>query len=304
MPQIEVFLADGFPALSLTLVSEPLRVANRELLDARFGVRLISERGGTVASSGLLSVPTEPIAETRPDVVLMLASYHPERSITQATLGWLRRRARGGALMGCVDTAALVFARAGLLDRHPAAAHAEAIHGFRRQFPEEFFLETLYDFAPPRCSSAGGVATMDMTLALIAQYADPALSRRVAAVLTHPAATPPPQAAMPARLDRHLAAAVETMQANLRDPLAISVIAARAGVPGWQLTRLFRRHLQATPSRYYLNLRLARARDMLRNSQLRVGEIAGDCGFENLESFSRAYRRRYGLPPSQDRALP
>ncbi len=305
--RIDIVLADGFPLLSLALVSEPLRVANRESLGQVYDWRYLSNGGGVVHSSSGIAIPTVAMDEQPSDAVILLSSYHPETALTPELMRWLRKKAREGTLMGCVDTGALVFAEAGLLRGRPAAAHFEAIPGYSAQYPQEMFIDRLFDFNPPRCSSAGGVATFDMTLAMIGHFSGTALADRVAGILTYlPSDHPGTQGRASGDrtlglVNKDLARAVEIMVQTLQAPVAIADISARTNVPAWHLTRLFRRHLHRSPAAYYLGLRLERARNLLRNSHHRVGEIASLCGFENHETFTRAYRREYGLAPSQDR---
>lgn len=309
MPDISVVLSDDFPVLSLTLITEPLRVANRELARPLFTWRLVSEKGGRISSSSGFEVDTAPLDNGKPDALILLTSYGPDRSATGTVLAWLRRMDRAGCLMGCVDTGALVFARAGLLNRRPAAAHHEAIVGFAREFPGKLFVDRRFDFAPPRFSSAGGIATADMTLALIAHFAAPAVATRVAAILNYAPPDRTRTGSAPASADRLeaispvLAQAVDLMRTNLSSPLEVSRISLACGVPGWKLTRLFKRHLHHSPAAYYLSLRLDQAQDMLRNSSLSVGDIASECGYDNIESFSRSYKTRHGRPPSRDRSV-
>lgn len=308
MRQIDIVLTDGFPALSLTLLTEPLRVANREHLEEAFAWRFLSLNGGPMRSSSGIELTSDAIDESSRDAAILLSSYHPEAAATPALKRWLRGQARSGVLMGCVDTAALIFAEAGLLANRPAAAHFEALPGYVAQYPERLFVDRLCDFSPPRCSSAGGVATMDMTLALIAHYSGPQLSQRVSEILTyippdHPGAQ---ERLLPDRslayVNRNLARAVDIMLATLHAPISIETIAARLDLPVWHLAQLFKRFLRTSPSAYYRHLRLERARNMLRNSHHAVGEVGLLCGFVNHETFTRAYRREYGCPPSTDRS--
>ncbi len=301
---VHVHIADGFPVLSLTLVTEPLRVANREMGREAFTWRVVSEEGGARRSSSGMPVDTVALPQSPPDVAILLASYQPERSAGTATLAWLRKLDRHGSLLGCVDTGALVFARAGLLVTRPAAAHAEAIPGFQRQFPGSLFVDRLHDFTPPRCSSAGGVSTLDMTLALIAHFSDARIARRVAEILNHtPVMADLPASRLPGSVPGALRDAVAIMEANLGAPIRVADIARQLDLPVWKLNRLFQASLHTSPTHFYLRRRLARARDMLRNTTLSVGEIAEDCGYGNADVFSRAYRKEYGCPPSRDRAL-
>ena len=307
MFEIDLFLTDGFPALSLTLITEPLRVANREELKPIFRWRFLSETGGDLLSSSGLKIRTEKIGKSDARTCLLLTSYHPERAVGKEGLAWLRHRARMGCLMGCIDTGALIFAEAGLLNEHPAAAHFEAISAFSRQYPQEMFIDRLFDYSPPRCSSAGGVSTLDLTLALISHFRDEGLAGRVAEILTYerPEGTGRDQKLIRSLrgVNRSLGQAVELMLAHQVDPLPIRELAKICGLPDWKLRRLFMRYLHMGPREYYLGIRLGRAREMLRNSHLKIGEVAVECGFENLESFSRSYKRRYDCCPSQDRGF-
>ena len=307
---ITIVVGEGFPLLSLSLVSEPLRVANRESPSPVFDWRVLSSDSDEPRSSSGRRFPVDGPLDTRPtDAVILLASYAPDRMRSDRLMAWLRQRAREGAVMGCVDTGALLFAEAGLLNRRPAAVHHEAIVGFRERLGEAMFADRLFDFAGDRCSSAGGVVTMDMTLALIAHFQAARLAARVAEVLNYRPLTTERAGgdfgrdwSIP-RVDRTLAKAVEIMLANVEAPIPIRTICERLDLEDWQLRRLFQRHLNTSPQEYYLELRLDRARNLLRNSPEKVRDIALMCGFPASESLSRAYRKRYGRAPSRDRTL-
>ncbi len=299
-----IHIADGFPILSLTLITEPLRVANRELGRAAFTWETVSDDGGLRHSSSGIPLSTNPLPTDGPDAAILLASYRPHASATEPAMGWFRRLDRAGCLLGCVDTGALVFAQAGLLARRPAAAHPEAIAGFHNQFPDSLFVDRMFDFSPPRFSSAGGVATLDMTLALIAHAATPRLARRVAEILTYqpPVSGWSPQT-LPHSIPQEVRDAVAIMQSNVSGPMRAGDVARSLGLPPWKLGRLFNRYLHCAPTTYFMQLRLSKARDMLRITTLPVGDIASACGYGNADVFSRAYRSQYGKPPSADRDL-
>lgn len=309
MIRIAILVSDGFPLLSLSLVTEPLRIANRESPRPVFDWRILSADGTPChASSGLAVDVAGGLDDDPADAVLLLTSYRPEKMQTRAIHTWLRRRARAGALMGCVDTGALIFAGAGLLDRRPAAVHHEALAAYREARGDKFLPDRLFDFGGDRCSSAGGVATFDMTLAMISHFRGRQLARRVAEVLYYRplnSATDEMDALLKPlkRISRDLSLAVDLMSENIETPVKISDLSQRLNLPVWRLRRLFLRHLGQSPQRYYLDLRLNRARNLLRNSGESVGTIAMMCGFPAAESLSRAYKGRYGLPPSRDRRL-
>ena len=310
MPRVAIVLTKSFPILSLTLVTEPLRVANRELAGHRWQWRILSASGGAVRSSSGFEVQTNILDDAPDDIVLLISSYAPEGALTKPLLSWLRRRARSGNLMGCVDTGAMIFAEAGLLTKTPAAVHFEALRGYREAYADQMFVDRMFDLSDNRCSSAGGVATFDMTLALIKRFNSRDLSHRVAEILTYrPTEYTGPQQKMLSetslvRMDRKLGRAVDLMLAHLSEPLSIARLSDQLALPHWTLVRLFKRHLKQSPSEYYRFLRLSQAKNLLLNSSYRINEIGALCGFDNPESFARAYKKQFGATASQTRMSP
>jgi transcriptional regulator GlxA family with amidase domain len=93
------------------------------------------------------------------------------------------------------------------------------------------------------------------------------------------------------------------MEANIREPIGQAELADYVGITVRQLQRLFRRHLGCTPSRYYLQIRLARARELLRQTGLSLVEISVLTGFVASSHFSKTYKDYFGCTPSQERRM-
>jgi transcriptional regulator GlxA family with amidase domain len=85
------------------------------------------------------------------------------------------------------------------------------------------------------------------------------------------------------------------MAANVEKPLALPQLAKSAGMTQRSLARLFETELMMSPGRYYLNIRLARARELTLQSGLSATEVALRCGFSSASAFSRACRRLRSL---------
>ena len=68
-----------------------------------------------------------------------------------------------------------------------------------------------------------------------------------------------------------------------------------------QIERLFKRHLNCVPKRYYLQMRLRRARELLLQTSMPIIDITTACGFQSPPHFSRCYRAQFGCPPSAER---
>ncbi|MCQ4437941.1 helix-turn-helix domain-containing protein, partial [Clostridioides difficile] len=73
------------------------------------------------------------------------------------------------------------------------------------------------------------------------------------------------------------------------------------GVSRRQLERLCRQYLGAMPAKYYLNLRLLKARTQLQRTSKSVVQVSLACGFSSAAHFSNAYRERFGVTPREDR---
>lgn len=83
--------------------------------------------------------------------------------------------------------------------------------------------------------------------------------------------------------------------------LPVRVLAQKAGVSEPYLYALFHQYLHSSPHKYLLNCRLRSARIRLAGSDDNIKTIAEECGFENIESFYRAFRRNSGMPPGEYR---
>ncbi len=95
--------------------------------------------------------------------------------------------------------------------------------------------------------------------------------------------------------------AITLMERTLDDPLDIAQIARRVMLSTRQVERLFQQYLGAAPKVFYVGLRLDRARTLLLHTLTPLRMVALECGFESTSHFSHAYKRVYGILPTQER---
>ena len=81
----------------------------------------------------------------------------------------------------------------------------------------------------------------------------------------------------------------------------LSFLSAELGYTKQYLIRLFKRETGKTPIAYFNELRLARGAALLLNEEKSIAEVAQGCGFDDYNYFSRAFRRCYGVSPSEYR---
>ena len=96
--------------------------------------------------------------------------------------------------------------------------------------------------------------------------------------------------------------AVQRMQdfigENISQEIRLSDLAQSSFFSPWYSYRLFREQLGITPAEYIRKLRLSRAAEALREKKAKVIDIAFDLGFSNVDTFTRAFYREFGMNPS------
>ena len=309
MPQTLCFLLlPGFSMMGLMSAIEPLRVANR-FRGELYRWRLLSLDGGPVAGSNGMSLNVD-AALALPaagDTLFVVAGFEPLAHFDQRLAHWLHRAEREGATLGGIDTGSFVLAEAGLFAGQRLTLHWEAIDTFQERFPRLTPSQELFEIDGRRITSAGGTASLDLMLTLIGRDHGEALALAVSEqfVLGRIRSRQDHQRMQIASRygvhNKKLVQVIGEMQRHSEQPLSSQALAELIRVTPRQLERLFRQHLNETPSSFYLGLRLDKARQLLRQSDLSVLEVGLACGFESSSYFSRCYRAHFATCPSQDR---
>lgn len=301
---VTVWLLPKFSMVALFCLLEPLRVANR-FGRPLFAWRLLSNDGQPVtASNGVtLAVDGTTVAPPSEDMLVVVASYEAEVTVTESQLAWLRHAAAQGRIICGLDTAAFILARAGVLKGHRVALHWESVPAFQEEFPDLEISPARYVFDERLLTGSGGTTSLDMMLDWMERIHGPALPEAVARQLMHrrqPAETEP-DTVTEARHNNTPTAVVKAlaiMEATVGAPISLASLGRRVGKSPRQLTRLFGRYLGESPHRHYLAIRLDHAQRILSESRLGVTQAAAATGFDHLAHFSRAYKARFGIPPS------
>ena len=280
---------------------EPLRAANRQSNKILFEWIVASPDGqGSTASNGMLlqvNTGTEALQECR--IVFVCAGVHVRENTNKAILNLIRRLDRNGAIIGAICTGTYVMAAAGLLDDRRCTIHWEHIDGLSEEFPNLDVTNDLFEIDGNRVTCSGGTASLDMILNLITQTHGAILAAEISDQLIHDRIREPSDRQRMELRSRigvshpKLLAVVKIMEDNLEEPLVQTDIAIK--------THLSRKYLDTTPTRYYLNLRLARARHLLRQTSMSILSVALACGFVSASHFSKCYRECYGRTPRAER---
>jgi transcriptional regulator GlxA family with amidase domain len=309
-PERFVFLLlENFTLIAFAGAIEPLRLANRMAGRTLYQWQVVSETGGPVtASNGVVLQAEAGLGEVaRGAAIVVVGGVQVKQAISRPVLTWLRRQARKGLAIGAVCTGAQVIAEAGLLDGRRCTIHWENRDSFEEDFPEIELTPNVYVIDRDRFTAAGGAASTDLMLKLIAKAHGAELATLVADQMIHTAIRSDhdeQRLSIPTRIGvRHpkLATVIHRMEAAIEDPVSPMALARDAGLSPRQLERLFRRYLGRSPKRYYMELRLAKARNLLMQTDMSVIDVALACGFASPSHFSKCYRALYKTTPYRER---
>jgi transcriptional regulator GlxA family with amidase domain len=309
-PERFVFLLlENFTLIAFAGAIEPLRLANRMAGRTLYDWQVATETGGPVtASNGVVLQADVGLGEVARDaVIIVVGGVKVKQAISRPVLTWLRREARRGLPIGAVCTGAQVIAQAGLLDGRRCTIHWENRDSFEEDFPEIDLTTSIYVIDRDRYTAAGGAASIDLMLKLIARKHGAQLANLVADQMIHTAIRSDhdeQRLSIPTRIGvRHpkLATVIHRMETTIEEPVSPVLLAQEVGMSTRQLERLFRRYLNRSPKRYYMELRLAKARNLLMQTDMSVINVALACGFTSPSHFSKCYRALYKTTPYRER---
>jgi transcriptional regulator GlxA family with amidase domain len=313
LPQRVAFLlVPSFSMIAFTSAVEPLRLANRASGRELYRWHLFSSDGKPVAASNGIELRPEGGIEdaTGFGTVVLCSGIGGHAFSDRALFAALRRFDRQGADIGALCTGSHILARAGLLDGYRCTIHWENLASFAENFPEIETTSELFEIDRNRFTCSGGTASLDMMLNMIARQHGHELAANVSDQFMHERIRDEhdqQRMALPARLGvRHpkLMSVIKLMEENLEEPLDRGKLAKSAGLSSRQLERLFRKYLNRSPARYYVELRLNRARLLLLQTNMPVIDVALACGFVSASHFSKCYRDFFGKTPRRERTVP
>ena len=302
-------LIDNFTLLSFSSALDALRIANRMSGKKLYDWTFIGENEEFVSCSAgtQFKLDSTLIELHRDDTILLCGGTSIQESTTKKLIGWLRREARRGLVIGGLCTAAYPMAKAGLLDDKKATIHWENQDSFAEEFLEVELTKTVFVCDGNRYTTAGGTSSIDLLLKIIADEHGEELANAVADQMIYSSIRTDQDTqrlSVPTRIGvRHpkLSKVIQMMEINIEEPISPSILAKDVGMSTRQLERLFRRYLDRSPKRYYMELRLQKARNLLMQTDMSVINVALACGFASPSHFSKCYRAHYDTTPYRER---
>jgi AraC family transcriptional regulator, glycine betaine-responsive activator len=298
-----------YSMIALSSAVEALRMANMVAGETVYDWAIVSMDGQpTPASNGLQLAPTITLEQVGAvDILFVCGGVDVRNAVTPKILAALRRLAERRVPLGALCTGGYALAKAGLLEKYRATIHWENLSSLREEFPRILLSNQLFTIDRDRFTCSGGIAPLDLMLHLVKTK----LGVRIAQLISEQFIVDrirndrdrqyvPLRAQIGAGHETLLHAA-QLMEQNIEKPLSLDEIAAATELSRRQIERLFKRHLNCVPKRYYLQLRLRRARELLLYTSMPIIDITAACGFRSTTHFSKCYHAQFGYPPSAER---
>ena len=304
-----VILVPRFSLIAFSSMIETLRLANMISERNLYEWRVISSDGRPVTSSCGVQVHADGALEDcfNPVNLVVVSGIQVQRSTPRELIEWLRHQESRKVVIGGLCTATDILARAGLLENYACTIHWANYDGFIEEFSTIDVRSELFEIDRNRFTCAGGMAAADLMLHEIGGREGIDLAHRVCEQFMlerirsgSDAQRIPIQNRM--RLTHpKLLKAIAIMEKHTEELLQRDELAWQVGLSRRQLERLFQRYLSVSPGRYYLKIRLTRAKHLLTQTSIPITQVAFACGFTSSSHFSKCYRDMFGHTPRAER---
>lgn len=304
-------LLPEYSMIAFTSGVEPLRMANRLSGKTLYEWSVITTTGEPVKSSSGLTVLTDKaLYDAQPlDICFVCGGVNIQNHAEKSTLFWLKKLEKSQVSMGAICTGTYLLAKAGLLDKHRCTIHWENMASLREEFPNVIVSSELFEIDNNRYTCAGGTATLDLMLNIIKNHHSAQLAAAISEeFILERIRNQNDRQRIPLKQylgtgQPKLIEAVTLMESNIEEPISLDELAYHVGLSRRQLERLFQKYLKCVPTRYYLDLRLKRARELLLQTSKSIVDVAFACGFVSAPHFSKCYRDMFGIAPRDERRL-
>lgn len=295
--------------MALSSAIEPLRMANRLSKEKLYEWVTISETDLPIQSSSGMSFQTNYTMSCAPkvDMLFICSGDNIKSHVKKNILFFLKTQSQSNTIIGSLCTATYLLAKANLLNGYRATIHWENLASLRDEFPEIIISSELFELDKNRYTCAGGMASLDMMLNIIRQQSGAKLASLISEqfiidrVRTSNDKQKIPLKQIIGSIQPKLVEAVTLMESNIEEPMSLDELSYHVGLSRRQLERLFQKYLQCVPTRYYMEIRLRRARELLLQTSKSIVDIAFACGFISAPHFSKCYRDYFGIAPRDER---
>lgn len=315
--RIAIILAPEHSAMSLSALMDPLYQANSISGQPLFEVETVALVSNPVQSnSGLSVLATKTLTDFKkrcfgigkPDLIILCCSPVLDGA-TRSTLSELIRDLKCCQIpVFGTGGAAFAMADAKLVNNASCTTHWSSLASLSEQHYDVVVENRLVAGSPNALTCPGELAAFDLVVHHIQKVAGDRIASEVcryfiAHIKRDKSTVQIESADLFLCKDPIFQKTVKLMLENIEVPLTAQEIAEKNGCSTRQVERVFARNGYPAPVRFYLYLRLDRAKILVEQTELSVLEISLACGFSSLSGFSRRFKERFGKTPTQVRCF-
>lgn len=282
-----------------------------------FRLHLVTPQDQPVrAYNGSAMVPTCRREELAPDLVIVASAIESAGSprfldqqlaSQEPAYGWLRARAAAGSVMATACTGSFLLAEAGLLEDKTVTTHWRSAEHFRQRYPGIHLEPDRMLIDNGNVISAGGAsAFIDLAFHLIERFGGAALASACAKLHVF---DPVRQDQAPYRMfsghrnhtDERIARAQDWIEQHYSGQFGVDEVAERVGLGARTFKRRFKEATGETPLGYLQQVRIEAAKHLLETTRKPLSEVIWACGYEDVSSFRRLFKRTVGCTMEQYR---
>ncbi len=298
------------PMEILQAASQMARVRDRDASRVRF-LLAAPGRDDIALGSGIVLKPDIALRDLPPlDLLLLPALWRNPLPAVAAARDWqdlLREQAARGTRICSVGTGSYLLAEAGLLDGKAATTHWNYFEAFSQRYPRVDLKTRHLITQSDNIYCVGSVNSIaDLMVHLVEEWFGSAIARAIENQFSPEIrrsfrAAAYQNEADSSHHDEVVAQAQQWLQMHVATPVSMTQLAAQMQLSARTLHRRFKRATGMAPLHYLQSLRIAGARELLRHSNLSVGDIAWQQGIQDVSYFSQLFRRHCGVSPLQYR---
>lgn len=302
----------GVQSLDVVGPAEVFWEAARRLGDPdAYRVQVMGTSADPIRGTGALCfLPDRTIHDPDEPIDTLLVAGDPSfQELDPAVSQWLARRAPESRRFGSICTGVFLLAAAGLLEGKQVTTHWECADKLRHDYPDLSVDSDQIFIRDGKLSTAAGVTSgIDLALAMVEEDHGRDIALIVARYMVVFLKRPGGQSQFSAHLTAQIAdkgpiqSIADHILSDLRSDLSVETLAGRANMSTRNFSRVFLRDIGVTPADFVESARVDAARRLLQDSSMPLQRIADRCGFADLHSMRRVFRRSLGVGPTDYRA--
>lgn len=320
MKHVTIIAVPGALGSTITIPLEMLSAANdiaRARKQSEKLVKIVLASGTSdskISLSGGLNIVCENKLSDidRSDLIFVPGIWgNPRSSVRQlsAMQQWLRTQYQAGSTICSIVTGSFFLAEAGLLDGKVATTHWRFFDQFQQQYPQVKLQRKRFITSADRLFCTGSVnAVRDIMLHFVEQLYGESIANEISRQFTHELKRSYESLLLNkdqkrSHHDEEIIKIQEWLYDNYQKQLRISELASRFQLSVRSLNRRFKLATNTTPLQYLHELRIAHGKELLKQSNLAISEVADMVGYQDASYFTSLFKKLNKVTPNEYRSL-